>query len=445
MNKVEILESQDLHRKFKVSVPSQPILEEVDKEIEEKSKTFKMAGFREGKVPVNIVRKRIGADVLAKAIELKVDATLRDYFEKNGIRPAMQPYVEIKSFDEKSDLIFEAKIEIFPDIPNVDWENLEIELLDVEITPEDLKKAHDDILKNFKNFNKADSSYQAKLADAVVIDFIGKVDGEEFEGGKGEGIRLELGSNQFIAGFEEQLIGIKSDESRTVNVTFPNDYINKNLSGKPAVFEVKVIDVLKPESVSDINDEFAQKLGLENLDKLNEMIKQKIKADFEGLARLRTKKLLFDVIDAKYQFPIPEGMFKIDFEMMWAEIKKQYEKNPELFNNKPLSELEQEYKNIAARRVRLGILLAETAKNNNIQVEEKDLQQAVYAEAMQRPGQEKLVIDFYSNKDNLERLKGPLLEEKAVDFILTRVKTVKKMITSQEFFDKYAKDLTTAA
>ncbi len=439
---VEILESNGLSKKFNFTLPAKPILEKVEQEIEDRAKTFKMAGFRDGKVPLPIVRKRIGAEVLGKIIETSVDETLRNYFSEHEIRPALQPHVEIKSFDDKSSLVFEAKVEIFPEVPTVNWENLEIEVLDINITDEDLKKAHDDILKNFKNFNPAGDAYEAKTGDAVMIDFIGKVNGEEFEGGKGEGIRLELGSNQFISGFEDQLIGSKKGDTKEVNVTFPTDYTSKNLAGKPATFEVTIKEVLAPEAVSNIDDEFAKKLGLESLDKLNEMIKQKIKADFDGVVRLRTKKLLFDTIDNQYNFEIPEGMLKMDFEIMWAEIKKQYEKNPAAFN-KPLEELEDEYKKIAARRVRLGILLAETAKNNEINVEERDLQQAVYAEAMQRPGQEKLVIDFYSKKENLERLKGPLLEEKSVDFILTKIKTNKKVISSQEFFDNYAKDLTT--
>ncbi|ETO16892.1 hypothetical protein RFI_20447 [Reticulomyxa filosa] len=378
--KVEILEKSELKRKFKFSIPAKPLLEKIDNKIEEEAKTFKMAGFREGKVPVNIVRKRIGANVLSSVIETSVDETLKSYFETNSIRPALQPFVEIVSFDDKSDLVFDATIEVFPDLPKVTWDTLEIEMFDVDITDEDLKKAHEDILKNFKNFNKADDAYKAQKVMQSLL------------------ILLQLAS-------------------------------------KPAVFEVKVHEVLKPESVSDIDDDFAKKLGLENLDKLNEMIKQKIKADFEGLARLRTKKLLFDLIDEKYQFSVPEGMFKLDFDMMWSEVKKQHEKNPSNFN-KPLNELEEDYKKIAARRVRLGILLAETATENNINVDDKDLQQAVYAEAMQRPGQEKLVIDFYSNKDNLERLKRLILEEKAVDFILTKVKTNKKKITLKELLWK---------
>jgi trigger factor len=438
----EVLESQGLKRKFGFSMPSKPILDVVEQRIQDESKTFKMAGFREGKVPINLVRRRIGDQVFKDVIESTINKELSQYFEAEKIRPAMQPEIDIKSFDDKSSLNFEVKLELFPETPSPKWEDVEVEVLEIDITDNDLKRAHEDILKNFKNFNQAEDDYAAKLGDAVMIDFVGKVDDTEFEGGKGEGVRLELGSNQFIAGFEEQLVGSKKGDVKMVNVTFPQDYMNQELAGKNAVFEVTVLEVLKPESISSIDDELAKKLGLESVEKLNEMIKYKIKADFEGFARLRTKKLLFDAVDAKYDFEIPESMFKIDFEMMWKEIQKQYAKDPNLFNGKALNELEEDYKKIAARRVRLGILLAETAKENNIVVEDADLQQAVYAEAMQRPGQEKLVLDFYAKKENLERLRGPLLEEKAVDFILTKVKTNKKVISSQEFFDVYAKDLT---
>ncbi len=273
-----------------------------------------------------------------------------------------------------------------------------------------------------------------------MIDFVGKVDDKEFEGGKGEGIRLELGSNQFIPGFEDQLVGGKAGSQIKVRVTFPKNYANKDLANKPAIFDVKVTEVLKPSSVEALNDEFAKKLGVESMDKLNEMIRQKIEADFNGLARLRMKKVLFDKIDSQYVFDIPQGMFKIDFDSMWNEVQAQRKTNPEMFKGKTDADMRKEYEAIAKRRVRLGIILAETARENKIEVSEKDLQQAIYAEAMMRPGQEKIVLDFYSKADNLERLKGPILEEKAVDFILTKIKRNESEITSKDFFEKYADD-----
>ena len=443
--KIEEIKNEGLLQEFKVSCPAEPVTEKTDNELKEKQKTFKMAGFREGKVPLNIVRKRIGSEVMAKVIEKEVDERLKVIFEEKSIRPALQPNVEIKAFDPKAELEFTVKVEIFPDVPSVDWDKVELETLKITTTDEDLKKAHDDIVKNFKNFNDAADDVKAKKGDTVIIDFVGTVDEKEFEGGTGSEIRLELGSGQFIPGFEDQLIDTKKGDKVEVKVTFPENYGSKDLAGKDAVFATEVKKVMTPEDVSDIDDEFAKKLGVESLEKLNELIQQKIEADFQGLSRLRTKKILFDKIDSEYKFPIPDGMLRLDFKAMWNEIKTQKEKNPEQFKDKTDADLEIEYKEIAARRVRLGILLAETAKENNIDVSDEDLQKAIQVEAMQRPGQEQLVVDFYKKRENLERLKGPLLEEKAVDFILTKVKTKDKEVTSKDFFDNYAKDLEAAA
>ena len=438
---VKELKNEGLVKDFEISCPAESIISELEAALLERQKTFKMAGFREGKVPLQMIRKQAGPELLAGIIEKKVDETLRNVFEERSIRPALQPVVEIKSFDDKKELTFTVKVECLPELPAVNWEGIELETYKVKITDEDLTRAHEDIVKNFKNFDDAADSYAAKKGDAVIIDFVGTINGEEFDGGKADGIRLELGSGQFIPGFEDQLIGAKKGLAIKVRVTFPKDYNNAKVAGKPAVFDVKVQKVLKPQDVGAIDDEFAKKLGLDSLETLNNMIKQKIESDFNGLARLRMKKVLFDKIDAENKFDIPPGMMQIDFDAMWREIEGQMKSNPEMFKGKSKDQLKEEYSEIAKRRVRLGILLAETAKNNSIEVSNADLQQAVYAEAMMRPGQEKIVLDFYSKPENMERLKGPILEEKAVDFIMTKVKKSEIEMTSKEFFDKYAEEL----
>lgn len=437
---IKILSNQGLVEEFEITVDAKEILANVDSLLTEKQKTYSMPGFRDGNVPTNMIRKKEGPALLSSAIEKEVDTVLKKVFEEKGIRPALQPFVEIKAFDEKKGLTFTCKVEKFPTVPTVDWSQIEIETLKVTVSNEDLKKAHEDILKNFKNFEDAPKEHAARKGDAVVIDFEGKVDDKVFDGGKGEGIRLELGSNQFIPGFEDQLIGAKSGAAIKVRVAFPKNYNNKDLAGKPAIFDVKVISVMRPNSVEDLNDDFAKKLGVDSMEKLNEMIKQKIESDFNGLARLRMKKILFDKIDGQYKFDIPPGMFQIDFDSMWGEVRNQRKTNPEMFKGKTDEQMQEEYKEIARRRVRLGIILAETARENDIEISDSDLQQAVYAEAMLRPGQEKIVLDFYSKPENLERLKGPVLEEKAVDYILTQVKKTEIEITSKDFFENYAND-----
>jgi len=437
---IKEIKNDGLNREYEVDIPAKTILETVEKEIEAHQAEFKMPGFRDGKVPLDMIRKKVGPELLTKTIEKEVDVYLKKLFEEKDIRPALQPIVEVQSFDDKSSLKFSVKVEILPPIPSVDWDKIELETFKINITDEDLDRAHQDILSNFKNFEDAPKTHAAKKGDAVVIDFIGKSEGKEFEGGKGEGIRLEIGSNQFIPGFEDQLIGAKEGASLTVRVVFPKDYNAKALAGKPAVFEVTIKKVLKPESVDKLNDEFAKKLGVDSMEKLNYMIKQKIESDFNGIARLRMKKQLFDSIDKDHKFEVPEGMFKIDFDVMWAEVQAQKKANPAAFKGKKLDEMKVEYQDIAKRRVRLGIILAETAKDNSIEIDDADVQQAIYSEAMMRPGQEKMVLDFYKNPENVERLKGPILEEKAVDFILTKIKRKETEISSKDFFEKYGKD-----
>ncbi|MFN5381703.1 MAG: trigger factor [Alphaproteobacteria bacterium] len=426
---------------WEIEIPAKPIVEKLEVELTEKQKTFNMAGYREGKVPMQLVRKQVGAEVMAKIIEEQVDGVLKEVLTEKSIRPAMQPIVEIVDFNDKTNLKFTAKIEAIPETPKVDWSEIEIESYKVSISEKDMENAYKEIKDKFKTFKEAEITYAAKKGDAVIIDFHGTINGEDFEGNKAEGIRLELGSNQFIPGFEDQLVGAKASAALKVRVTFPKQYSNAALAGKPAVFDVKVGQVMKPEGVDEINDEFAKKLGLENVEKLEELIREKITADFNGLARLSMKKKLFDKVDSVYRFEIPPGMIKVDFETMWNELQTQKKSNPEMFRGKDEAQMKKEYEEIAKRRVRLGILLAEIAKEANIEISEADLQQAIFAEAMMRPGQEKIVIDFYAKPENMERLKGPILEEKAVDHILGLVKLVEKEISSEDFFNMYSQEL----
>jgi trigger factor len=423
-----------------VAVPGANLGEVAEAKIEEESKTFKMAGFREGAVPKNLVRKRIGVDILSKEIERGVDESLKEFFEHMGWTPAAQPHVNVEAFSDKSYLVYTLTAELLPPVPEVNWENIKIKVLKIKISDEDIKQAHEDIIKNFKNFVEAEEGYAAQKGDSVVINFKGSIDGEEFEGGSGEEVRLEIGSGTFVPGFEEQLIGARKGDKKIVEVTFPENYPAVNLANKKAQFDVEALEVLKPEGFEVIDDEFAKKLGVESLEQLNELIKGKLESDYEAVLRMSMKKSLFDQIDAEYKFDIPQKMLEADFEIMWREISAQAKQNPELFGNKPLPEIEKTYRDIAARRVRLGIILADLAKKLKIEVEEADLQQAVVAEAMQRPGQEKMVFDFYKNPENLEKLRGPLLEEKAVDKILEMVQKEEEEVTSKDFREKYAEE-----
>jgi trigger factor len=442
-NEFELKETKlsELKIEWEIGVPAKAIVDSLEDRLKEEQKTFQMAGYRVGNVPMQMVRKNKGPELLSRIIEQKVDEILKQLFTEKDIRPAMQPMVEVMDFDDKTTLKFKAIIELLPPVPEVDWTQFEVDSYNVIIGDEDIQNAYKEIINRFKTFEDAPTGYAAKKGDAVIIDFHGTINGEDFDGNKGEGVRLELGSNQFIPGFEDQLIGAKAGAQIKVRVMFPKNYSNNKVAGKPAVFDVKVIQVLKPEDVDSINDDFAKKLGLETVEKLEELVREKISADFNGLARMKLKKDLFDQIHAKYKFDVPAGMIKLDLDAMMQELKNQKAQNPQLFKGKTEADMRTEYEQIAVRRVLLGILLANFARDNNIEITDADLQQAIFSEAMSKPGQERLIMDYYSKPENMERLKGPILEEKAVDMILNQVKINIIEVSSKEFMDKYANDL----
>lgn len=435
------ISNSGLSLELQVLIEGEKLAEKVNNTVTELAKTYKMPGFRDGNVPLSFIKKKEGSKIMTEAIEQEIDAVLQAIFQERGIRPASQPAVDVISFDEKEGLLFKAKLEIFPELPSVDWSAIKLDTVKIKISNQDFNNAYKDILSNLKNFEEMPSGSAADIGDAVMIDFVGSIDGKEFEGGSGNGVRLELGSKQFIDGFENQLIGVKAGEERIVNITFPQGYHKKELSSQPASFKVTVKSVLQAKFFEEINDDVAKQLGLENLEKLNEAIKQKMEIDFQGVVRLRTKKLLFDKIDEHNKFEVPQSMLTLDFDSMWEDIMRQKKEKPEDFAGKSDDELREEYKRISARRVRLGLMLAEIVKKEKIEVSDEELQYAVTIQAMQNPSGSGWIRDHYKKPENLERLRGPLLEEKVVDFILTKVQLNETEVSSKEFFEKYANDI----
>lgn len=441
-------EVNGLSHYYEFSIDATPVVKAIEEELAEKAKNAKMRGFRDGHVPMSIVRKEFGKDITTEVITKVVNSIKTHFFEERSIRPATAPESKEVSFEpvtspddlkagKRGTLTFSLAFESYPTPPAVVFDGISVSKPIISLTEADYERARNEILANYHHVEPAPAGHVARLGDSVIIDFEGKIDGKPFDGSKSDGIRLELGSGQFIKEFEEQLVGSKAKEYHTVTVSFPAEYPVKELVGKTAIFEVNVKEVMIPADVSELDDKFAASIGLENAAQLEEMIKSKIKADFEVLSRLYMKKSLFDAMDAQNAFEVPASMLKVDFDTMWTEIKKMKQAD----TSKSEEELKADYQKIAARRVRLGIILAELAKQNSISVTDQELQQAVLVEAMQRPGQEKMVIEFYRNKQNLERLRGPLLEEKVVDYILTKISVVEHNITSQEFVERYAGEL----
>jgi len=440
----DVVERDQNHIKIKVSLPAEPVAVKANQRIKDESKTLKLAGFREGGVPEAIARKRLGPDIIQKVISEVVDGVVKEIFEKESVKVGGRPNVDIQDFDEKKHLVFTVVVDLLPDVPEVDFSAITVPVFIISPTEEDLKKAYDEIIRNFKTYDSS-AGATAQKGYVVIIDFVGSVGGKEFDGGKGDDVRLEIGSNTFIPGFEDQLIGAKAGEERQVKCTFPSQYPEASLAGKEALFNVKIKDVMAPEEVGAINDAFAQKLGLESVDALNEMVMDKLTADFRGAGYLYTKKVLFDALDAMCKVDVPNAMVEMDLEAMWPEVRHQYRQNPQMFGGVDEATLKTRYKDIAVRRVKLGIMLADLAKKFNIEVTEVDLQQLVFQEASQRPGQEKLVLDYYKNPEHLEKLRGPALEEKVVEFLLQKVNVTQKEISSKEFIDVYAQELNAMA
>ncbi len=432
--------SEGLKRGYKVVISADDIDARVDAEVKKIQGQVKMPGFRPGKAPLSLLKKLHGKNLLGQVLEETINTTSQEALDENKVRPAMQPKIEVISFDEGTDLEYSIEVEITPEIEIPDLAKLKMERLVVEAGEEQVMEAVTNIASQQKNFKKAAKTYKAQNGDAVLMDFLGKVDGEAFDGGTAEGHQLELGSNSFIPGFEVQLVGVKAGDEKNVAVTFPADYQSENLAGKDAVFEVKVHEVQKPADV-EINDDMAKKFGLEDLDALKDLVKKQVEQENQGLARTKLKRSLLDLLAEEVSFDVPEGMVELEFNQIWQQLKmdlhrEAQEDNPEVKPediDEPGDDIKQEYQNIAVRRVRLGLLLSEIGQKNEVTVSQEEVTRQISNEARRYPGQEKEVFEFYQkNPQAMAQMRAPLFEEKVVDFILELAEVNDKPVSHEE-------------
>jgi trigger factor len=429
-------ENKGLKRSFAIVVPAAEIEKEVGKQLQQVSRNVKIPGFRPGKVPEQVLRKRYGQSVMGDVINSAVNNATSEVLEQNKLTPALQPDVKITQFEEGGDLCFDMELEVMPESPTLDLGKIEIEKPVAEVEEEKITEALQRIATSNRDVKEKKEGTKAAKGDIVRIDFKGFLGDDPFAGGEGKNFNLELGSGQFIPGFEDQLIGAKAGDDVTVNVTFPKDYHSEDLKGKKTRFEVKVHAVLEPVE-PELNDEFAQGLGMESLEKLKEAIRQSISRDYDMLARNRMKKHLFDELDKKAKFDVPAGMMKLEFDSIWAQVEQAKKAGDPAVKGKSDAALKKEYEAIADRRVRLGIYLSQTAGRNNLTVDRSDLSKAVMDQARQYPGQESKIIEFYQkHPEQLAELRGPILEDKAVDFILTQVKLKDKKMTLEALMEE---------
>ncbi len=431
---VEELKSDGLSREFSVTIPVADIDKRIDARLGELQGDVRLPGFRPGKAPLKILRQRFSKSVLGEVLEKAVGETSQELLSERELRPAVQPKIEITSFDEGQDLVYTMGVDLMPEIEPMDFSKLSLTRLKAKIEDSEVDEAIERMAKDFRKSEPVEGDRAAEMGDLAIIDFKGSVDGEYFEGGEGEGHRLELGSGRFIPGFEDQVVGMKVGEEKDLKVTFPEEYGAENLAGKDAVFETK-LQGLEAFLDAVIDDEFAKTLGLETLDQLKGQMRERIENDYGQASRARLKRALLDALHEAHDFEVPPAMVETEFEQIWTQLEQARESgqvDPD-DEGKSDDELKDEYRDIAARRVRLGMLLSEVGRKNDVSVSQDEVNRAIFAEAQKYPGQEQQVLEFYQkNAEAAASLRAPVLEDKVVDYILELAQVTDQEVTVEE-------------
>ncbi len=424
------LSAEGLKRQFKIVVPAGDLTSQVEQRLAELARTAQMPGFRPGKVPVGLLKKQYGQALFGEAVEQAVNSGTAKAIEDRGLKPALQPRVDLKQLEEGKDVEFEVAIEVLPEIGKLDFSGIELERLKAEVPEKDVEEALSRIAKANREQKPVDPPRPAQKGDALRIDFVGSVDGTEFPGGAAQDYVLELGSGSFIPGFEDQLVGAEVDKTVDVKVTFPADYGNAELAGKEAVFKCTIKEV-REFVEAPIDDALAKKNNFENLDAMRKAVAERIGQDYAQVARSMIKRQLLDKLAEAHKFDVPDGLVAGEFDAIWQRVEEA-KKAGQTFEDDE-EKMRNEYREIAERRVRLGLLLADVGRSNSIEVTPEELNQAIMREAMRYPGQERQVLEFYSKNAELkERLRAPIFEEKTVDFILELAKVTERAVTPEE-------------
>jgi len=423
--------NEGLKRSYAITVTAAELDEKVTSKLKEAQPDIEMKGFRKGKVPLALLKKQYGQRLMGETMQEVIDGAMNKHFEDSGDRPALQPEVKMVNQDwkEGDDMQVEMSYEALPDVPEVDLSGLALEKLVVKASEADVDEALGSLASTAQDFE--DKEGAAEDGDQVVIDFLGKVDGEAFEGGAAEDYPLVLGSGSFIPGFEEQLVGLSAGDEKAVEVTFPEEYGAENLAGKPAVFEVTVKGV-KSAKAAEINDEMAQKFGAEDLASLKEQITARLEAEYAGAARQVMKRGLLDQLDELVKFDLPPSL--VDAEAKQIAHQLWHEENPEVEgHDHPEIEATDEHNALAERRVRLGLLLAELGQKAEVEVSEAEMTQAIMAQARQYPGQERQFFDYVRQNPGIQQqMRAPIFEDKVIDHIAENAQVTEKEISKEE-------------
>ena len=433
--------AEGLSRTFAVKVPASELQAKLDERIEEIRPQMKLKGFRRGKVPASHVRKLYGQDLMGELINKLVTETNQKALEDNELRPAGQPDVQIDGDMEavvkgQADLSYNMNVDVMPEFEPADVTKLTITRPVADVAQEQIDEALGRIAEQNTQYEPRAKTAKAKEGDAVVMDFVGKIDGEAFEGGSAEQQTLVIGSGQFIPGFEDQLVGVKAGDEKDVTVTFPEEYGAADLAGKEAVFEVKVHEVRAPKT-AELDDEFAKGLGLESLEQLTGLVKDQLKAEHDGASRAKAKRNLLDQLDEAHSFDLPPNMVEQEFNQIWQQLQSEMDAGRTADEDKDKSEdeLKEEYRKIAERRVRLGLVLAEIGRVADVRISEQEVNQALVREARQYPGQETQVVEFFRNNPGaMAQLRAPIYEDKVVDHILEVAEITEETVSREDLF-----------
>ena len=433
--------SDGLKRQLRVVIGAGEISQRFQARIDEIKGTVQLKGFRKGMVPETHIKKMYGRSMMAEALQQMVDETTRQALTDRNERPAVTPKIELpkdegeieRVFSGKSDLAYDMSFEVLPEIKGTDFSALKLTRLTTDVEDDAIAAAMATLADRNTRYEPEEGRV-AVDADRLTIDFVGKMDGVAFDNGSGEDAPIVLGQNQFIPGFEDQLIGAKSGEDRVVNVTFPETYNVETLKGKPASFDVKIKEVAKPVK-PEIDDEFAKTLGVESLAQMRELISAQIKREYDQASRQKLKRALLDELDKAHAFALPPSLVDAEFAGIWDQVTKSLEQSKRTFadEGKTEEQAREEYRKIAERRVRLGLLIGDIGDKNKIEVTQDELRAALMQQARRFAGQEKMVYDYFEkNPQAIAELRAPIFEDKVIDFILELAKPAEQKVSKDE-------------
>jgi trigger factor len=448
--------SQGLKREYSVVISAGDLASKLDTQLSDLKNKVRINGFRPGKVPMAHLKKVYGRSVMVDVVQEQVTAANKRIVESNGLRLAMEPKVELPTeqgvieaaLEARGDLAFKVALEVLPSFEIGDFSEIALERPVAEVEESEIDAQLARMADSRRTFTDRIEGQYAEKGDRVTVDFVGTIDGEAFEGGTANDIEVILGSNTFIPGFEDALLGVRVGDTPNVKATFPENYAMARLAGKTGDFAVTVKAIAWPEAL-ELDDEFAKGLGLESIQALRKTLRERMEADFARASRDKVKRRLLDALSERYVFEVPEGLVEQEFSQIWSQLEREQKSSGRGFADEGTTEeaARAEYRAIAARRVRLGLLLADVGAKAGVKISDEEMTQALIAQARAYPGQEKEIWEFYrNNAQALASLRAPIFEEKVVDHIIGLAKVEDKQVSKEELLkaEEDVKGLTTS-